>query len=490
MKKSYIFVVVLLIELLALFLSDSLFSYFSQDDFFHLRSIMDKSLFNIPSFFISEQKEYAFYRPLSRETFNLLMYQLFGLNSLAFHLINFALIILNGALIFKFCKLLINNTMVTFVALILYLFSAVHNIELYYLASFQTLISTTFVLNGLIFYLSYLKKRLKKYWLFSIVAFLLAILSHESAAIFVALIILLELFEWILKRKKAWVILGNIAPFCAILGFRFLIHLLGSRLDEQISYQPVFAAKDIVNTFVWYTLWSFGMPEMLTDFATLTLNFNQNLFKYYSYYTNIVFPLFILIILSLLLIVVSLRKSIWKDKNIWFFALGYIVSLSPFLFFPNHKFVYYLTLPILFFASICGVLLGKYFKLGSSHKFLVIAFITAYITISYQTTNLNKITHWAAKRAKSANFLVRDVKSKFPLLKKRSTIFIKDDPNYPFIANEWGTSSKQAFYILSGSDAFKLIYKDSTIKTYYEAISTPPEDSLTNLVVYEARFPY
>src|SRR3990167_10853922 len=157
MRKRDLFFAVLLVELVALFLSDSLFSYFSQDDFFHLRTIMDKSLSSIPSFFISEQKEYAFYRPLSRETYNLLMYQLFGLNSLIFHLVNFTLIILNGWLIFKFCKLLINKLVISLIALVLYLFSAVHNIELYYLASFQTLISTTFILSGLICYLNYLK---------------------------------------------------------------------------------------------------------------------------------------------------------------------------------------------------------------------------------------------------------------------------------------------------------------------------------------------
>src|SRR3990167_10367730 len=128
MRKRDLFFAVLLVELVALFLSDSLFSYFSQDDFFHLRTIMDKSLSSIPSFFISEQKEYAFYRPLSRETYNLLMYRLFGLNSLIFHLVNFTLIILNGWLLFKFCNLLINQLVITPILFALSLLSVVPNI--------------------------------------------------------------------------------------------------------------------------------------------------------------------------------------------------------------------------------------------------------------------------------------------------------------------------------------------------------------------------
>ena len=363
MRKRDLFFAVLLVELVALFLSDSLFSYFSQDDFFHLRTIMDKSLSSIPSFFISEQKEYAFYRPLSRETYNLLMYQLFGLNSLIFHLVNFTLIILNGWLIFKFCKLLINKLVISLIALVLYLFSAVHNIELYYLASFQTLISTTFILSGLICYLNYLKGGIKKFRFFSMLFFVLGIASHESAVVFVILAILLELFGVGAKKIRLWSILINISPFLIILFFRFLLHLTGSPLDEQTSYQPVFDIKNITNTFIWYTLWSFGMPEMLTDFATLTLDFNPNLFKFYSYYTNGVFPLFLLIILSLILIGINLLKNTWRDKNIWFLGFGYVASLSPFLFFPNHKFVYYLTLPVLFFSIFLGSLLGKYWHL-------------------------------------------------------------------------------------------------------------------------------
>lgn len=482
---------VLLVEVTALFLSDSLFSYFSQDDFFHLRSIMDKSFSNIPSFFMSERKEYAFYRPLSRETYNLVMYQLFGLNSLVFHLVNFALIILNGWLIFKFCKLLINKLMINLIALVLYFFSAVHNIELYYLASFQTLISTTFVLSGLVCYLNYLKRGIKKFRFFSILFFVLGIASHESAAVFVILAILLELFGAGAKKIKLNSILINIAPFLIILVFRFLLHLTGSPIDGQISYQPVFNIKNITNTFAWYTLWSFGMPEMLTDFATLTLDFNPNLFKFYSYYTSSVFPLFLLIILSLILIGISLFKSTWRNKNIWFLAFGYIASLSPFLFFPGHKFVYYLTLPILFFSIFLGSLLGKYWHLGITHKFLILTFITAFMVISYQTINLNKITYWAAKRAASARYLINDLQRKHPEVAKETIFYIKDDPDYPFISKEWGTSSKQAFFILSGSDAFKLLYKDPSIKAYYESVTGPPKETNTDkLIIYEPTFPY
>lgn len=474
-----------------LFFYEPINSYFSQDDFFHMRAIMEKSFSDIPSFFMSEQEEYAFYRPLSRETYNLLMYQFFGLNSFVFHLINLGLIILNGFLIYRFFKMLGARRISYVLAIVLYFFSAVHSIELYYLASFQTLLAASFVLLALISYLKFLKEKRNNFWFLALILFLFGITSHESSVVLIGLVAVLEILLLGFGKKQIINLFLHMLPFLFILCLRFLIHYFGAGLDQQQTYNPSFNPKDIVNTFAWFTLWSFGMPEMLVDFATLTLNFNPNLFKFYPDYVGSVFPLFALILFSLLLVIVSLVYRNFKDRSIWFLGLGYVISLAPFLLFPNHKFVYYLTIPILFFCGFCGVLLGKYWGLGNSHKFLIVTFIVAYIVISYQTINLNKITHWAAKRANSANFLINDLKQKYAGIPEGSVFYIKNDPEYPFIAKEWGTSSKQAFYILSGDDAFKLLFKDPSVKAYYEDVTGPPEENnLEKLIIYEARFPY
>ena len=107
-----------------------------------------------------------------------------------------------------------------------------------------------------------------------------------------------------------------------------------------------------------------------------------------------------------------------------------------------------------------------------------------------ETSDINKITYWAAKRSKSAEYLVTDLKNKFPNPPKGAVFYIKDDPDYPFISKEWGSSSKQAFYILSGSDAFKLIYKDSSIKVYYQANDPEFKESEVKFIPYIAKFPY
>lgn len=468
----------LIILLLSLYFYNPLTSYFSQDDFFHLRSIMDKSLFDIPGFFLSTQKEYAFYRPLSRETFNLLLYKSLGLNASVFHLINFALILFNGFLIYRFLNLKFPNlsNFVIFFTLIPYLFSAIHSIELYYLASVQNLLSASFILLGLIF----LEKRL-----LSIPFFILAIASHESAVVFIPIAAFLKLLNWDrLSWKNSKDLILYLLPFILIFFIRIIMHIYGFGLARQSEYLPNFSLQGIINTFIWLSLWSFGLPEMLVDFMTLTLNFNPNLFKYYNYYTNAIFPLFILMIFSGGFLILKKRPS----RNLLFFVAAFLFSMTPYLFFPSHKFVYYLSLPIIWLSILIGIILSHGLQYTGISRLLVITFLIAYLIISSQTIRLNQETHWAAKRAESARFILSDLQKHYPSVEKGAIFYIRNDPDYPFIAKEWGSSSKQAFYILSGSDAFKLIYKDSTIKVYFEDVTGPPNEN--NPIIYVAKFPY
>ena len=63
-----------------------------------------------------------------------------------------------------------------------------------------------------------------------------------------------------------------------------------------------------------------------------------------------------------------------------------------------------------------------------------------------------------------------------PILPKGSVVYFINDPAYPYVAKEWGGSSKQASIILSGSDALQLLYKDPTLKVFYEDLDGVPND--------------
>lgn len=486
-----IFYIILPLVFSLFLFSQPLTSFFSQDDFYHLRQVMDKSISDVPSFFIpAATKEQTFYRPLGREVYNFFMINIFGVKPLAFHLVNLFFIILNCFLAGKFINLFFKDRKIIIFTSILYIASAVHSIELYYLSSIQTLISTFFVLLGLIAFKQFLgSEKISKYIL-SLIFFVLAILSHESSAAAIPLIVLMNLSFYKKKRKKK----KNrkigllIFPFLVVFGVRVVIHFYFLGLPDQTQYIPVLSPISIANTFIWFTLWCFGLPEMMVDFVTLRFQINPNLFVWYGGYVKFVFSAFTIMIPILIFLVVSFRKKVLAQETLLFLSF-YLLSLSPFLLFPFHKFVYYLTLPLIWFCVLVAIPLSYAWQSRMIFKVLSTTFVTLYLLITFKTIEVNKVTHWSAKRAEAARYLLTDFMNHFPKVDKNSTFYFEKDENYPVISPEWGSSSKQAFYILSGPDALQLMYKDNSIKVYYEDMDPMPIER-KNIIFYTPKFPY
>src|SRR5258708_5255643 len=258
------FLIVIFLFFLTAWNFSAINSFFSQDDFFHLSLIMGKKFFDIPSFFVSWLNGQTFYRPLSREVFNLLMFRQFGLNPLPFHLVNLLIISANAILVYKLSHFFTNKRSAAFISVLIYLLSPIHSIELYYLASVQTLFATFFMAFSTISFLSYLKEKKIRSYLLSLILFVLGIFSHESSVVLP--LILTAMF--LLKPNKLPIKnkLLLLLPFFIFGLGRFLLLLIFKNLPHQNVYQPVTNPKTALNTLAWYVLWSFGLPEILVDF--------------------------------------------------------------------------------------------------------------------------------------------------------------------------------------------------------------------------------
>lgn len=475
----------------AVLLYPALGSYFSQDDFHHLRTIMDKNFSDIPLFFVTWQEGQTFYRPLSREIFNLFMYKTFGLNPLPFHIVNLLQILTIAALSFILIKRITASIAAAAFGVILYSVNAVHGVELYYLASVQVLFAAIFLLLSLLSFLTFLEKPKLKNYLLTALFFVLALLSHGMAVMFPGVLALLIIWKKcsarILLQKKTFFIF---VPFI-IINLIFISFSSLFSLPTQQVYQPVISLKAALNTFFWYTLWTFGLPEMLVDFVGSGFRVNPNLMRWYGNYLNVVLPLLVLFTLSLIGIFYNFRNKLRQSSQLFLFIAAFAVSLFPFLIFPQHKFVSYLSFAVVWFSAAVGCLLSRVWGEGIFRKIWVVGVIGCFAIVSWQTTALNARIHWAAKRAAAAKFLLEDIKTNYPRVEKGATFYFKNDADYPDIAKDWGTSSKQAFYILSGADGLKLLYKDSSIQVYYEDVSKLPIDvRKSEVIYYTARFPY
>jgi hypothetical protein len=481
--KEYFFAFLLSLILIFSLNWQAINSYFSQDDFFHLNVIFDKKLTDIPSFFLSKQADYAFYRPLSRETYNLVMYRIFGLEALPFHLVNLVLIAIIGLLTFLLTRKLFTSQIVAWFSLSLYSVSSVHNIELYYLGSVQLLLATSFIGISI---LTYLNKKM----VLSIVFFILGLMSHELAITLPGIILLLELFVLKGQRLYAKKTLIKYLPFVLIGLIYFILSSFISNLPQQQEYKPIVNFKSLVNGFGWYIAWSFGLPEMLIDFVRSGLKLNSDFSRWYGNYLSAILPFLTLIISSILIFFLFSWRQ-FNKRLLVFLSCAFLTSISPFLLFPLHKFIYYLSFSTIWFAIFLAYILSIAWESGHIKKLWVILVAFSLIFLFKQTIDLNSTTYWAAKRSKAAEVLIRDIKVSHLNINKGTLFYLVNDSNYPFIAEQWGGSSRQASYIMSGKDALQLIYKDRSIRVYFEDIDNLPSNiDPSKLVTLVARFPY
>lgn len=463
LKNYWPFLLIFLLILIVYFPVFSL--YFTQDDFFHLKMSQANSLSDFLNFFSPRNPYgYSFYRPLTTQVYLFLTRSFFGLQPLFFHLVPFIFFLVNSVLVFKITEKLLKNRsrapLLSGVATFLYAINASNLGSLAYISNFQEIGMAFFLFLSFWLYLKNQK------WAFLL--FVLALLSKESA---IVLPLILLTYEFLIGKKE-W---KKTLPFWFILGFYgiFRVAPLASGATGGV-YQPVFEPIKIINSYFWYLLWGIGLPEMLIDFVGPGLKIDP---KFILFYRREAQTIFVFSFLFLVILVLGILKSSRKEKSKEvFFLLWFIIGLLPVVFWPWHKFSYYLTVPLL---GLVGFIIALSRNLP---KVLLGLAVFSLFLISLTTINLSWDTYWVVTRAKIAENLIDDLKQEYPELPPGASLYFKNDPQYPIIIG-FGNSSTQAYYTLSGENGPQVIYDDFSLKVYYEDIEKPPEgESVFTLV--------
>lgn len=450
--------------------------YFSHDDFFHFKASLTNGtlsefvkLFGFPPY---DERGYAFYRPIFRESLYNLYYNLFGLSSTPLRVFSFGIHFLNIFLVYHFIQKLLNSKKVSFFVALTFGATAANVGSLYYLAGgLQTLGATFFILLTLIIFLN------GKVFL-SLFPFLLALGSHEIASITPFLLgglIFLKTPVGNLPR----VVLKTLWPFFLILGvyLYFDVFKIGF-LQQDAQYETIFSLSKILNSLAWYSLWSLGIPEMFIDFIGPGVNVNPNLMKFWAHYVVPILFFSLTLVMTTLVSIFLARREIVKDKKLFFFLFWFPLALSPVIFLPLHKSTYYLTPALPAFWAVVTIVLFKALQvLGAKGRFALLSVFTlSFVSLTFASVRLANITYPAANRGRIAEKLLLDTKRTYPNLPRGAVVYYENDPGYPFISTDWGGSSKQASFALNNQDGVQLLYKDFTLRVYYEDMGGLPKD--------------
>jgi hypothetical protein len=364
----------------------------------------------------------------------------------------------------------VGNSKIAYISALLYGVSATHFAHLYYLAVFQELGMTVFVLLTCLMFI-------KKKYLPAFIVFLLALMSKETAVITPVLLILIYFFEKYSGRKVVNFkkILVLVLPYLLTLAVYLLLRFRFYGFATGDSYVWDFSIKKLANTLFWYLLWSLNLPESLVDFIGPGIKVNANLFIYWS---KQIIPILVLFFAEGIILVAALLKAVYiknqrmrKDGSLLslFCILWFLVTIAPVAFLPLHKFSFYLTLPLFALTLRISYLLEKS-KLGN---LFIGAFVIVWIVMSVLTVNYSRSTSWitqgeaVSKRAFdyfAANLAKIDGKN----------VYFSD--TFSDLTLPWSPTSVVQT-VLSGQNFFKVFYPSLADRVNYVSGGKVPQGS-------------
>jgi len=445
MKKNLLFLVI--ISALLLFLP-ALGNFFSGDDWFHLnisRITHWSEFLNFFSFFPTSQSA-AFYRPIPTQVFFFVFHSLFGLNSWPYYLFVLAIFGLSLYLVYLLAKKISGSEKLALLTLFFYAFSVTNFTRVYFLSAFQEIVMVVFVLLACLFYL---KDESIKNTLFSVLFFILALGSKETAVVLPLILLLISWWEKKINFRR-------LLPFGLILGlylfFRFF-HF-GGVVGE--SYLWDFSPKRALNTLFWYTLWSFGAPELLVDYVSSGFRI---LPRFYTDFPIWSWTILISVLLTLGSFLWLMFKKIKKiDKLLVFGGAIFLLGLSPVLFLPWHKFTLELTLPMVGFS----LLLAK-ISLPKAKRYPVFVYFFLWLNLSMNFFTYK--THYSVNRSKIAREVYRYFQTTYPQFPKEQAFWFVNDEEVAI--KEWGRS-KQIAQVTADANLFEVLYNDRKIDIYFQ----------------------
>ena len=251
-------------------------------------------------------------------------YSIDGYNPLVFHISNLLLHLVNTFLVFRFIDLLFKNT---YIALLTSLLFGIHtlNVEsVAWITERKNVLFTFFFLWSLICYLKYLDKNKFKHFLYTLLLFVLALMSKSAA---VTLPLVLILIDYLYKRDqlKKLVIFEKL-PFFALsllVGiFTIIAHHQYGALGNATGYPFYLRALISAKALIFYFEKLF-LPINLSAYYPLPQNLK-------SIIPVLILGFTLVYTLTALAVIISFKKkNVYVLFGLVFFIINLILFIIP-----------------------------------------------------------------------------------------------------------------------------------------------------------------
>ncbi len=476
-KQTLIFLVVLTACATLLF-SKAFNQFFSADDWFHLRLVRIESFSEFTKYFsfIRTEQSASFYRPIPTQLFFHIMYMLFGLESTWWYVMVWLASVVVSALVFFLTRKLIDQP-TAMVATTLYTLSQTQYTRLLFLSAFQ---EVTLVLFALLSCLAMLAKRTRGNRILSLLSFVAALMSKESAVIIPGLLLLIVVWRELTEKKNlplSQVVrssLVELAPFFVVTALYGVLRfgVFGFAATTIPDYELSFSLRSTVHTLSWYILWSLGAAEGFINYVGSGFTVLPRFYLDFPYWGKVHLLSLVAVSAVLMLCVVS---WVWNRRgelvsfrrlpehlrsNYWLYSGGawFLIALLPVLFLPQHKYALSLGLPMIGLSLLLGQLIVQRFR-----TFGWLLFVSL-IALNVTAVQMHNRTHYTLLRSKISRAVYHYMQSTFPDPPAGTTLhFINDMDGNP---SNWGVS-KQIKQALMDDEFFRVVYPEKNIQVWY-----------------------
>jgi len=436
--------------------SASLHFYFFQDDWFVLNWVESQ---NFLSFF-NFRTDIIYWRPLSMPILFFMAHKLFSLNAFAFHLVSFGLFSILTLTIYKLTMAIFNDKKIALISAMLYATSPIHFISLSWFSTTSYIVGPIFEALSIISFISFSKNKNISFYALSILFFLLGIASSEFALVLPFVIITYCFFYG--KKINYKLFLPFFTVNIAYLILRFIIFPIPAKGDYALSLDLA-----QVNNFVWYLIWSLGIPERFK--VLIFPGLPDQSIKILTQFWQITAPFALFVFLAFFNI-----SKLFKNTKLLFFSLvWFCVNLLPVIFLSNHSYPVYLSFAGLGIIFVLANLIGRY-----KYPYLIFA-VLLWLIVSFESVRFTGNSHWIANEQAMSKAYV-DYAVKLVKDPPSNSIFIFKPANLAF-------SKTHNFLIVEGEDTLKLslsdqsamqvIYKDQSIKSLYPVDQQTAKDN-------------
>lgn len=193
------------------------------------------------------------YHPLTTLTYAL-EYSIVGEKPFLYHLNNLIINLLNVFLVFVFVRKLTKKSEIAFITALLFGIHPMHVESVAWISERKDVLYTFFFLGSLLYYMKYreVKEKKTKYLLYSVLAFLLSLLSKSAAVTLPVVLLLIDYFQ---KRKWEWRMVFEKLPHFAL--------SLAFGIVAIFSQKSAGAIQDL------NPLFTIGERLMLASYATM-----------------------------------------------------------------------------------------------------------------------------------------------------------------------------------------------------------------------------